>query len=835
MAAQFAPFSPWETLLSILLLGALSGIGLVCADPRPGAAACLLAFVAAGALVSSRPQPEDPRALARFLRLHAEQLKDPVRLRGWVRVPPEDFEDRDRFTLEAESIFKDTPVHGGVQINIRRDPADPPLDLSYGQRIEFLAGLRQPHNFENPGSFDWVGFLAKRGVNATGSVRPGVPLLSAGPREGPAWESWLWKVRIAARRRLRLLLPETGSESPGPGILRALLLGEQAGLDQETKTGFQRTGTYHALVISGMHIGVVAFALLWLLRLMPLPALARALLAALAVAAYALLVGGNVPVSRAAWMFAAYLATTLIYRQRHALNVLALAAFGFLVWAPDLLFDAAFQLSFVSVGLIAGVAVPLLEKTLEPYRLTLIDIWNLDLDPHLAPDVAHHRVALRNWLEPLSVVTRIPRNVAGATAVGLLRSLVWAGELMVVSAVIQAGLALPMAVHFQRVSLGGLTANMLVVPLTFLAVPIGLAGLAAGWPWAVGIAVRAAAAMAAVVSWHERYLPIDLRVPPPPVWLGLLFGLSLVCVAFSFERGRRWQWSTAMFVLSLALLMLHPFPHQFTPGRLELTALDVGQGESLFLALPDGKTMLLDGGGLPTYGEDTRSTIDIGDAVVSPYLWSRSVKRLDVVAVSHADADHMGGIPAILENFNVGELWIGGGASAQDYAALFPLVEQRHLRVMALERGDSLQLGGVILEVLGPEATAPQGSSRNDRSLVLRARYGRHSFLLTGDIERRSEARLIEERLLPGDTVLKVAHHGSRTSSQERFLEQVRPTFALISAGFDSPFGHPHRDVLERLKHNHATVLRTDLEGLVTVASDGRRLFVSSYERERMR
>jgi competence protein ComEC len=786
-------------------------------------------------LVSSRPQPDNPHALAAFLR-QQDQFTDPVRLRGWVRIPPESFDDWERFTLEAESIFRDAPVQGGVQVSIRRGATDPPLELRYGQRIEFLARVRRPHNFENPGSFDWVGFLAKDGIDATASVRPGVPLLSAGPGEGSVWEAWVWDLRIATRRRLQSLLPSTQVESPGPGILRALLLGERAGLDQETKTGFQRTGTYHALVISGMHIGVVAFALLGLLRLTPLPALARSLLAVLAVAAYALLVGGNVPVSRAAWMFAAYLATALIYRQRRALNVLALAALGFLVWAPDSLFDAAFQLSFVSVGLIAGVAVPLLEKTLDPYRRALTDIWNLDLDLHLAPDVAHHRVALRSWLEPFSVVTRIPRNLAGAMAVGLLRGLVWAGELLVVSAVIQAGLALPMAVHFQRVSPGGLTANMLVVPLTFLAVPIGLAGLAAGWPWAVGIAERAAAATAAVVSWHEHYLPIDLRVPPPPLWLGLLFGLSLVSVAFSFERGRRWQWSAAAaFALSLALLVLHPFPHRFTPGRLELSALDVGQGESLFLSLPDGKTMLLDGGGLPTYGEDTRSTIDIGDAVVSPYLWSRSVKRLDVVAVSHPDADHMGGIPAILENFDVGEVWIGGGSSTQGYASLFPLLEQDRLPVMALERGDVLQLGAVTFEALGPEATTPQSASLNERSLVLRARYGRHSFLLTGDIERQSEARLIEERLLPGDTVLKVAHHGSRTSSQERFLERVRPAFALISAGFDSPFGHPHRDVLQRLEHYHATVLRTDLEGVVTVGSDGQRLYVSSYRRERTR
>ncbi len=785
-------------------------------------------------LVSSRPQVHDPQALTEFLR-QSDGFADPARLRGWVRIPPEHFEDWDRFTLEAESIYSGTPVRGGVQVSVRRNAADPPLELRYGQRIEFLAILHRPHSYGNPGSFDWVGFLARKGIAATASVRPGVPLLPAGADEGPVWQAWVWDVRMAARRRLQLLSRQVEPDSPGPGILQALLLGERTDLDPQTRMGFQRTGTYHALVISGLHIGVVAFVLVWFLRLLLLPAPMRAVLAALAVAAYAILVGGNVPVSRAAWMFVAYLATTLVYRQRQALNVLALAALGFLIYDPNLLADAGFQLSFLSVALIAGIAVPLLERTLEPYRHALIDIWNLDLDLHLSPDVAHRRVALRGWIEPLSAVTRVSRRFAGAAAVGFLRCLVWASELLVVSAVIQVGLALPMAVHFQRVSLGGLTANMLVVPFTFLAVTVGLLGLAAGWPWAVGVAQQAAAAMAAAVSWHERYLPVDLRVPPPPLWLGVLFGLSLVGLLFSFERRRFWKWgASAALAICLALLLLHPFAHRFTPGHLELSALDVGQGESLFLSLPDGKTMLLDGGGLPSYGDDVRATFDIGDAVVSPYLWSRSVKRLDVVAVSHPDADHMGGIPAILENFDVGEVWIGGGSSAEGYAALFPLLEQHRLPVMALEGGDLMQLGGVTFEALGP-ASAPQNASRNDRSLVLRARYGRHSFLLTGDIERRGEIRLLEESLLPGDTVLKVAHHGSRTSSQDRFLEHVRPVFALISAGFDSPFGHPHRDVLQRLERHHAVVLRTDVEGLITVASDGQRLYTSSYRRQRLR
>jgi competence protein ComEC len=446
-------------------------------------------------------------------------------------------------------------------------------------------------------------------------------------------------------------LPETGgAPSTGAAILRALLLGESTAIDSDTRTRFQRTGTYHALVISGLHVGVLAFGVLWILRLAMIPALPRALLAAGAVGAYALLAGGDVPAARAGWMFTAYLAAALIYRQRRALNILALAALGFLIVRPELLFDAGFQMSFVSVAVIAGIAVPVLEATLDPRRRALADIWNRDLDLHLDPRIAHHRVALRNWLEPLPAATGLPRPVVTLAAIGSLRSLVWIGELLVVSFVVQVGLALLMVVHFQRFSWGGLPANLPVMFLLLIAVPAGLTGLVAGWAWLLEVAAWAAGAMNAVVEWHARYLPTDVRVPPPPLWLAWLFALCLILVAVSWERGRGRGAASVAFAASLALVVAYPFRPQLTPGRLELSALDVGQGEALFIGLPNGGSMLLDGGGMPDYGGTVRRAIDIGEAVVSPYQWTRSIRRHDVVAISHAHADHKRGITAVLEN-----------------------------------------------------------------------------------------------------------------------------------------------------------------------------------------
>ena len=275
-----------------------------------------------------------------------------------------------------------------------------------------------------------------------------------------------------------------------------------------------------------------------------------------------------------------------------------------------------------------------------------------------------------------------------------------------------------------------------------------------------------------------------------------------------------------------ALLLWSPWEPAVQPGVLELTAIDVGQGDSLLAVFPEGATMLIDGGGRPDFRADNRSVantrgLDIGEEVVSPYLWSRGMTRLDIVVATHADADHTGGLAAILRNFRPREFWVG----VHPPEALIELAGELGIEVRRRVAGPPAEFSGAEIQVLAPADGFAYGKPGNNDSLVLRLSLGERSFLLTGDVEDVMEWRLVSGGRIRHADVLKVAHHGSKTSTTEIFLRAVSPSIAMISAGYANSYGHPHPDVLRRLEAHHVPVLRTDSEGLASVFTDGKDLW----------
>jgi competence protein ComEC len=262
-----------------------------------------------------------------------------------------------------------------------------------------------------------------------------------------------------------------------------------------------------------------------------------------------------------------------------------------------------------------------------------------------------------------------------------------------------------------------------------------------------------------------------------------------------------------------------------------VAAIDVGQGDSLLIAAPNGSLMLVDAGGFPAFGSRIGEprALDIGDDVVTPYLLTRSIRKLDIVVATHAHEDHTGGLLAIVRNLRPREVWIGAEPDDENWRRLRTAVQVLGAEVVALCAGQRIEWSGARIEVLSPPTDYTSGRNRNNDSLAFRIDFGNSAFLLTGDIERQMERRMVEARIPGPVDVLKVAHHGSRTSTTPEFLEMVRPQWALISTGEGNRFHHPHPEVVDRLNRAGARILRTSQSGLIRFRTDGHRWLLNTY------
>jgi competence protein ComEC len=808
LVSRFAPFEARELCLVVALFATLCAVALWRRARVLAGACCLLGFGFAGALVDLAHRP-GPRP-----ELDAEG-REPVILSGCVVQPPALSGDRERFVVELEPGAR-------VQVTAYAREGQAPPMLSYGQRVEFEARVRRPRNFGNPGAFDYARYLARRDIYWTASMRAGAEVTVLPGQCGSRFQAAIVGLRVMALDRLTQLYKGKPYET---GMMQAIMIGETYQVQRVWTEQFRNTGTYHAIVISGTHTAVLALFLMLVLRLAFVRREAALFVTSALLWLYALVTGWGSPCVRCAAGFTLFAVASYFARERRILNILAAVAIGFLALDPEQMFEASFQLTFLAVAFIGTFATPLLQRSAYPRARALADLPDTGRDLHLAPAAAQFRVEMRLLAETVRLWTRLPER-ASCLAIGIpARVLFYAFQLAVVSAVVQLGLALPMVVYFHRIGFSGVSANTIVVPLMCAVIPVGFIAIFTGWAWVARAAGWLLAASHAAVTWHMHLEP-NWRIPDPPLWLGIAIGAGLILAALASRAGRAWFAAAAgALAVLLGLLLWHPFPPETARGELEMTTVDVGQGDSILVAYPDGKLMLVDGGGIPAFGRRAPSQMDIGEDVVSPYLWERAIGHIDVMVCTHAHADHIGGLPSLLENFHANELWTGANSENPAWGALRDRARRDGVRILPLHRGQRFSYGGAEVEVLAPSLDyVPKEAPHNNDSLALRVTFGRHSFLLSGDIERQVEAELVAEGLVGKTDVLKVPHHGSKTSSTAAFLDLARPAFAVMSAGFENSYGHPHAEVLERYQERQACVLRTDQDGLVTVRSDGRRL-----------
>ncbi len=728
-------------------------------------------------------------------------------------------------------------VGGGVRLTVRWSAGQAVQPFACGDRVRAVVRLLPPETYHDPGVWSRADFLLDEGITSSATlVADRVERMGRSPGAFLSCRVSGWQ--HASTEHL-LALPAAMRNLPAPlrlseddaAMLSAMVAGDRTYLTHALRVGFERTGSFHMLVVSGLHLAIVAGCLFWIFKRLGLPRVPATLLTIAASFAYALFTGFATPVQRSLWMVTLYLLGRLLYRERSPLNTIGFAALCLMAVSPRSIFDSSLQMTLLAVVAIAGVAAPLLQGTIHPYAAATHDLRLVAVDIKLAPPLAQFRVLMR------MVAERLQRAFSSAIAWRVfpwcLRFAVRLVELVVISCVVELAMTLPMALYFHRITIFALPVNLLIIPMLIVLMPAALLTLLllVIWPAAAMVPAMAVALVmhigVTVVRVFGSLALGDFRIPGPLLWQSAgfcaLLGAAIVLARKSLKSPDRRLRAGACIALALAALVaVLPRPIDRPHNAMLMEAIDVGQGDSLLLITPDGKTLLIDGGGFGGGPRQAPQDFDIGEEVVSPALWARGIRHLDAVALTHAHSDHMGGLPAILRNFHPDEFWVGNNPRIAAYVALLDEAAALHVRVRSFRAGDAFTFGDTQINVLAPfRDYQPEAAPTNNDSLVMRVAYGATSVMLEGDAEAPIEQAMLSEPDLQS-TLLKVGHHGSITSTRPEFLARVAPQWAVISCGLHNRYGHPREEVLQALQDAHVRTYQTDTNGITCFRLDGK-------------
>ena len=679
------------------------------------------------------------------------------------------------------------------------------MPLRYGKKLTLTGVLHQPDTRRNPGGFDYRAYLARQKVSGIISHQG---LLNIEEQSGVPPLRWIEALRLRTERIIDnayIKYRDTATNALHAQMLKGILLGKRGDVPTETLEIFRNSGTFHVLAVSGLHVGLVAMFCFVAFSKFRVPTLPYRIppkvvsfLTIVAIIIYACLVGFRPSVFRAAFMATLYLFARIIDRDADIYNLLAVAALVLLLINPTQVWDVGFQLSFVAVIAIVYF-VPKMQKPIQT-------LWEIPESVEISTLAKYRKTALK-WLVLSYLVTFAA----------------------------QIGTAPLIAYHFYRAYPLGIIVGPFAVGLVSLIVGVGMASVIGGFIF-LPLAKILAVANHTIMFIFLKLIGVFgqewgiMTIAPPTlglvaVYIALIFGVTHWRFVYQ-------QWKTASLI-GLSVVAIWVWDSGFhEQGRLlEVVTLDVGQGDAAIVRFPDRTTMLIDGGIQRSYYDEKRQKqvdYDVGERIIEPFLNANDIRELDLVVLSHPDLDHGGGLGYILQNYKVKRV-IGIADMQLDSQT------HRRLRSIVTERGIpySFPYAGEIdltvttrLNLLHPidaASTDLMDDNKNADSLVMKLSYGEVDILFTGDIEAEGETRLITSQQDLRSEILKVPHHGSRTSSSAQFIDAVQPRFAIYSLGQRNQFQLPHPEVVDRYKERDCKQLRTDKLGAITVKSDGKR------------
>lgn len=705
--------------------------------------------------------------------VHFNELNERMSVVGRVSGFPDYRPDRVEVKLEVEELAFDSTrinVCGHILLKVKDHRFSP----TYGDLLSFEGKIVAPNPERNPGEFNYREYLAANGIYGLVYIRNSsdISVLSR------AEDRTVQKAIHFVKRKLYFTLNEFYDQKARP-LVKGLLLGERGEISPELRNAFAKSGVIHALAISGLHIGYISIIFYVLFSLLRFSYQARIIAVLVSIFCYNLLIGFQPPTVRASLMGGLFLVGRLIQKPTDVLNIISAAALIILLVNPLELFQASFQLSFCAV-------------------ISIIYIYQ----------------RLKIFFEKTAIFRRLMKTKFGE----------YLGSLFLVSMAAQLG-TLPIVVYyFHRIPVIALVLNLIVIPLVGVVIALGFATLFFSF-FSLAVAELYAHANTACINFlitviekAEGIKFASFEVPSIHLIFIFLYYLFLWLILNIEKRVYR-----KALVYAVLIVVNFGLFHSVIAdkGWMEVVFFDVGQGDAALVTFPDGHRMLIDA------GPNIRN-FDAGRFFLVPYFKREGIKKINTVVLSHADNDHIGGMPTVLRSLRVDKILDTGLFHDSRICSVYShVVDSLNLDYHCATPGKTIERSNTYaVYILHPGARQRDvlNEDINNNSIVLKIVYGDVSFLFTGDVEKEAEKILLNYEELLEANVLKVAHHGSNTSSIKQFLDLVKPKYAVISLGKNNKFNFPSKDVVSRLRHLNVTTLRTDQNGAIIFKTDGKRL-----------
>ena len=734
---------------------------------------------------------------------------DVVRVTGTIREQPRVRLNADDsysvlYTVDVESITrsqKEVPATGGLYINAKYKNQNAIPTALIGYKISAYGNVRKPINYNNPGQLDLVTMLKSNGITAS---------LSAGKRcveieyiEGSLWTKFLRKM-AAIREHYKESMRQVMSNEDAAAIF-AMLFGGYEGLKPELTESFVTTGIVHILSVSGSHMSLLAATTAWICNFFGWRRWIKISVGLTVILSYCVLSGFIFPVIRSAFMgFLVFFASESDKYNQNSRRSLTLIAMFILLHSPLALFHISFQLSFLATAGLIYFA-PAMRRFFT--KLRKINLFSKECQ-------LCFEISKSNALNFISM------SLAVTTSATLFSQPI-------------------IAWYFNQLSVSSLFSNLLVIPILEIVIIFGLLAGIVGLivPFAAkfvflfdslifGIAYELNKLIAALPASNIYFPTLNFA------WSALYYAILLFIIQkrkvkekilnLCRENIKIIQGICAAIVLVIAF---NVGVHITKPPEMQVHFIDVHQGDSALVITPNGHAMMFDTGGVREHAYDIGARVDV------PYLHHYGITSLDYIFLSHAHEDHAAGAGSIVKLIDVGKI-ITAHEPKSEYAASMAISEEsdklKNLR--AADEGEVFNIDGVKVEVLFSPKSSGNVSTGNEISNVYRVTFGRSSFLFTGDLVKENEAIILSKKTDVKSTVLKVGHHGSKTSSSKEFVEAVNPQYAVFCVGANNTFGHPRPEVVELMEEVGAKIYRTDRDGAVVFTTDGNNIKIATNQ-----